>query len=77
MNKSERKYFTCEREALAVIFALKKFRIYLLSSTPVKLISDHQALGYASLTKDIYSFLARWLDFLAKYNSPWNIVADR
>ena len=28
MNPSERKYSACEREALAVIFALKKFRVH-------------------------------------------------
>ena len=30
MNTSERKYSACEHEALAVIFSLKKFRVYLL-----------------------------------------------
>ena len=46
MNKSERKYSACEREALLAIFALKKFRSYLLSSTPLKLGTSHQALSY-------------------------------
>ena len=68
MNTSEREYSACEREALAVIFALKRFRVYLLSSTPLKLITDHQALSYAFRKKDIHGRLARWLDFLAEYN---------
>ncbi|CDF33201.1 unnamed protein product [Chondrus crispus] len=68
MNTSERKYSACEREALAVIFALKKFRVYVLSSTPFKLITDHQALSYAFRKKDIHGRLARWLDFLAEYD---------
>ena len=59
MNKSERKYSACEREALAVIFALKKFRVYLLSSTPLKLVPNHRALTYASRQKDIHGRLAR------------------
>ena len=68
MNKSERKYSACEREALAVIFALNKFRVYLLSSTPLKLGTDHQALSYAFCKKDIHGRLAHWLDFLAEYD---------
>ena len=47
MNTCERKNQACERLALAVIFALKKIRVYLLSSTPLKLITDHQALSEA------------------------------
>ena len=68
MNTSERDYSACEHEALAVIFALKTFRVYLLSSTPLKLITDHQALSYAFRKKDIHGRLARRLDFLAEYN---------
>ena len=30
MTATERRYTTCEREALAIIFALRKFRVYLL-----------------------------------------------
>ena len=68
MNKSERKYSACEREALAVIFALKKCRVHLLSSIPLKLITDHQALSYSFRKKDIHGRLARWLDFLDEYD---------
>ena len=58
MNMSERKYSAFEREALAFIFALKKLRVYLLSSAPLKLDSDHQALCYAFRKKDICSIMA-------------------
>ena len=61
MNKFERKYSACERGALAAIFALKKFRVYLLSSIPLKLVTDHQALSYAFRQNDIHGRLARWL----------------
>lgn len=67
MNSAERNYSACEREALAVIFALKKFRMYLLSTEPFKLITDHQALREAFRKEDIHGRLARWLDFLAEY----------
>lgn len=68
LNDAERNYSACEREALAVIFALRKFRIYLLSSQPFELITDHQALRYAFMKKDVHGRLARWLDFLAEYD---------
>ena len=41
MNKTERGYSACEREALAVIFALKKFGVFLLSTQRFLLITDH------------------------------------
>ena len=66
MNTSERKYYACEREALKFIFALKKCRVYLLASRPLKLVTDHQALSYAFRKKDIHGRLARRLDFLAE-----------
>ena len=68
MNKSERKYSTCEGEGLAFIFAVKEFRVYLLSSTPPKLVTDYQALLYAFREKGIHGVLDRWLDFLAEYD---------
>ena len=68
MTDAEKKYSTCEREALAVIFALKKFRVYLLSSIPFTIITDHQALRYTFQKNDVHGRLARWLDFLAEYD---------
>lgn len=67
MTKSERNYHACERESLAVIFALRHFRVYLLSTEPFTLISDHQSLKDTFKKKDIHGRLARWLDFLAEY----------
>lgn len=43
---AERRYETYERDALAIIFAMTKFRIYVLSSQPFKLVMDHKALSY-------------------------------
>lgn len=47
MKAAEQKYLVCEKEAVAVIFALKKFYIYLLGPTAFQLFTDHQALKYA------------------------------
>lgn len=59
MTDTEKKYSTCEREALVVIFALKKFLVYLLSSILFTIITDHEALRY-TFQKRI--FTEDWLD---------------
>ena len=68
MNKTERDYSDCEREALAVIFDLRKFRVYLLSTQRFLLITDHQSLQYAFKKKDMHGRLAHWMEFLAEYD---------
>lgn len=44
MINADRKYTTCERDALAVAFALRQYRVCLLSSEPIARITDHQVL---------------------------------
>ncbi|GFW06402.1 retrovirus-related Pol polyprotein from transposon 297 [Trichonephila clavipes] len=43
LNKAERNYTITERECLALIWALNKFKTY-FGSLPVKVITDHVAL---------------------------------
>lgn len=45
LNKAERNYSTTKREALSMIFALQKFRHYLLVN-PFTFFTNHQALKY-------------------------------
>lgn len=66
MTTAEKRYSASEREVLAVIFALRKFRLYLLSAEPFTLMTDQQALKSAFHRKDIHGRLACWLDFLAE-----------
>lgn len=68
LRAAEKNYTVSEKEALAVIFALKKFRVYLLSDKEFTLFTDHQALKYAFTKPDVHGRFARWLDFLAEYN---------
>lgn len=68
MTETEKRYSTSEREGFAVVFALKKFRVYLLSDIPFTVLTDHQALQYAFRKKDIHGRLARWMDFMAEYD---------
>ena len=51
LNDAEKNYSTFEREALAIVFALKKFRHYLLCQK-FKLYTDHQALKYVINMRD-------------------------
>ncbi|GFS52332.1 transposon Tf2-9 polyprotein [Trichonephila clavipes] len=52
LNKAERNYTVTERECLAVIWALNKFKTY-FGPLPVKVITDHAAL--TKLTNDLLS----------------------
>ena len=67
MYAAERSYSACEGEALAIVFVLRKFCVYLLSDIPFVVDKDHHALSYAFKKKDIHGRLARWMDFLAEY----------
>lgn len=67
MTKSEKKYATRQRESPAVVFALRRFHVHLLSSIKFKLITDHQALKYAFQNRDVHGTLARWFHYLAEH----------
>lgn len=65
MNYAEGGYATFEREDRAVIFSLKKFRVYLLSSHPFVLLTYYQDLSYSFKKKDFHGLLALWMEFFA------------
>lgn len=58
----------CEWEALAVIVALCKFPIFLLSSDLLLLLTEEQQLMAAFVRKNIHGRLAIWVHFLAEYD---------
>lgn len=66
MTDRKRCYTACERYALAVIYALRNFKVYLLSIIPFTLKIDHDALRYAFPKNDIHGHLAKWIDFLVE-----------
>jgi len=51
LNDAQVNYTTTEKEFLAVVFALEKFRPYLLG-TKTTIFTDHSALRYLMLKKD-------------------------
>ncbi|GBN61176.1 Transposon Tf2-8 polyprotein [Araneus ventricosus] len=59
LNSAERKYSTTEREALAVVWALIKFRGY-VEGSKITVASDHQPLKWLMGLKSSSGRLARW-----------------
>lgn len=71
LTSAERNYSTTEREALAVVWALNKFRAY-IDGSPVTLVTDHQALKWLMNLKSPTGRLARWALQLQAYNLDIN-----
>ncbi|GFV20497.1 retrovirus-related Pol polyprotein from transposon 17.6 [Trichonephila clavipes] len=70
LNKAERNYTVTEREFLAVIWALNKFKTY-FGSLPVKVITDHAALTKLTNGKHLSSRRIRWALKLSEFNIEW------
>lgn len=64
---AERKYCSYELEVLAVINALKKFRIYVLG-IPFKIVTDCKAFELTMEKKDICTRIARWAIMLSEFD---------
>ena len=82
LDSAQANYTTTEKEFLAVIFALEKFRSYIVGS-PVTIFTDHAALKYLLSKKDIKPRLTRWILLCQEFNltikdkkGVQNVVAD-
>jgi hypothetical protein len=53
-------YVTTEKELLAMVFAIKKFRSYLVGAKVI-VYTDHVALRYLLTKKDAKPRLIRWI----------------
>lgn len=60
MMEQERRYSKGEREALAVVFAVKKFRLYRLKVEPFTVNTYHQAVQTDFKKKYIKERFAMW-----------------
>ncbi|GFT35085.1 retrovirus-related Pol polyprotein from transposon 17.6 [Trichonephila clavipes] len=76
LSSSERNYSTKEREALAVVWALEKFRGYVEGQT-IRLSSDHQRLKWLLSLKSPTGRLARWALQIQSYNLTIDYIPGR
>ncbi|CAN6677835.1 unnamed protein product [Malus baccata var. baccata] len=82
LNDAQLNYSTTEKELLAVVFALDKFRSYLIG-TKVIVFTDHAALKYLFTKKEAKLRLIRWMLLLQEFDIEIrdkkgceNVVAD-
>lgn len=66
LSKAERNYSTTKREALGMVYAVQKFRHYLLAM-PFTFYVDHQALMYLVNKLIIQGRVSRWLLLLQEF----------
>nr|GEY07263.1 DNA-directed DNA polymerase [Tanacetum cinerariifolium] len=66
MTKAESNYTTTEKEMLAVVYALEKFRSYLIMNKSI-VYTDHLALKYLFAKKDSKARLLRWVILLQEF----------
>nr|GFA47653.1 reverse transcriptase domain-containing protein [Tanacetum cinerariifolium] len=67
MNDAETNYTTIEKEMLAVVYAFKKFRSYLIMNKSI-VHTDHSALKYLFAKKDAKARLLRWVLLLQEFD---------
>ncbi|XP_073302650.1 uncharacterized protein [Primulina huaijiensis] len=82
LNSAQINYSTTEKELLSVVFALDKFRSYLIGSTTI-VYTDHSAVKYLSNKQDAKPRLIRWILLLQEFDiiikdkkGKENVVAD-
>ncbi|XP_052297041.1 uncharacterized protein LOC127902243 [Citrus sinensis] len=67
LDSAQMNYSTTEKELLAVVFALNKFRSYLLGSKSV-VFTDHAAVRYLMSKQDAKPRLIRWILLLQEFD---------
>ncbi|OMJ30203.1 Retrovirus-related Pol polyprotein from transposon [Smittium culicis] len=71
LQKAERNYLSYEKEALAVIAALKNFRSYLIGRK-FTIYTDNSAVASLYKAKDSYGRITRWIQVLSEFDATSN-----
>ncbi|XP_052731916.1 uncharacterized protein LOC128196116 [Vigna angularis] len=82
LNGAQLKYATTEKEFLAIVYALEKFRPYLIGSKVI-IYTDHAAIKYLLTKPDSKPRLIRWVLMLQEFDleirdkkGSKNVIAD-
>ena len=82
LKKYERNYTVTEKELLAIVYSVLRFRYYLVG-TSFDIITDHKSLTFLLTSRFNSARLMRWILYLQEYNfevqyckGSDNIVAD-
>jgi len=67
LNEAQKNYTTTEKGLLAVVFALDKFRSYLVGSLVI-IFTDHATLKYLFTKQDAKLCLLRWILLLQEFH---------
>jgi len=67
MSGAQLNYATTEKELLVVVFAIDKFRSYLVGAKVI-VFTDHAALKYLFTKKDAKPRLLRWISLLQEFD---------
>ena len=73
---AERNYSATEREELAVVCAIQKFRGY-IDGSKIQILTDHQPLKWRFSLKTPTGRLARWALQLQMYNIKFDYTPGR
>ena len=76
MSPVEKKYTTTKLEALAVVYACRKFRHYLLGYRVV-FHMDHDSLKYLVNKPDLSGRIARWILLLQEFNDEVRVKSRK
>ncbi len=67
LNFAQKNYITTQREVLTIVYALHKFRHYLLSNM-ITFYVDHMALMYLVNKPQVFGRLVKWLLLFLEYD---------